>query len=565
MTLQTLVEELRTALKSAYGHDLDLAKLEVGFAADAAHGDIATNAALIIAKQVGSNPRQVAERLVGVFGQRLQGIATFAIAGPGFINLTLDNEALLDMAKGAAAAGSEVYAGQQVVTEYSDPNPFKALHVGHLYTTIVGDALSRLFEAGGATVHRLNYGGDVGLHVGRAMWGILHELGGEKPEKLASVPEAERAEWIGARYVEGTRAHEAGGATAEEVVACNRRVYHLHDQDDHESAFAQIYWTCREWSYNGFRDLYKRLGVVPFERVIPESEITPRGVELVRRAKDEGVLTNSDGAVVYKGEDVGLHTRVFITSAGLPTYEAKELGLAATKWESYHFDRSVIITGNDIIEYMKVILAVLGRIYPEVVPRTTHLTHGMVKLPGGVKMSSRKGNTLLAHDILDAAEAANQRLTGKKNDWRVVVSAVKYTFLKLRLGGDIVYDADESVSLEGNSGPYLQYAHARARSILAKVEGDWKPGEAVFDDDERVLVRKLAQYAQERAKAIAELAPQVIASYLYELSQQFNRFYEANRVVGDVRQATRLALVTQYADVLKDGLGLLGMEAPERL
>jgi arginyl-tRNA synthetase len=565
MTTRNLIDEIAAAVRSAYDQELDLGKLDVIFTADPAHGDVATNAAMIIAKQVGESPKAVAARLVEVLRGRLEGFERMEVAGPGFINLTWADGALWKLAEQAVASRPKLYQKQQVVTEYSDPNPFKALHAGHLYTTIVGDAVSRLLEAGGATVHRINYGGDVGLHVGKAMWGIRRHLGGEFPEKLAEVPVDERPIWISARYVEGNQAYEQDEAARKEIIACNQRAYALHEENDHTSAFAQIYWTCREWSYDGFRSLYERLEITPFERYLPESEVTPTAIEMVRRGAADGVLTKSDGATVYKGEAEGLHTRVFLTAAGLPTYEAKDLGLAALKWRDYKFDHSIIITANDIVEYMKVVLAVLGHFYPEVVPRTTHLVHGLVKLPGGIKMSSRMGNTLSAHDILDAAEAANRKQTGK-DDWRVVVSAVKYAFLKQRIGGDMIYSPDESVSLEGNSGPYLQYAHARARSILAKSAGE-SHGAAPkqLQPDERLLVRKLAQYAEERYRAVDELAPHVIAGYLYELAQQFNRFYEANRVMGDKRELVRVKMVGVYAGVLKDGLELLGMDAPERL
>jgi arginyl-tRNA synthetase len=188
----------------------------------------------------------------------------------------------------------------------------------------------------------------------------------------------------------------------------------------------------------------------------------------------------------------------------------------------------------------------------------------MIRLPGGKKMSSRKGNNPMAQDILDAAVAANKAATGS-DDYDVVLAAVKYAFLKYRIGGDMVYNPEESVSLEGDSGPYLQYAHARARSILKKA-GE-APGEPADDLDqaERTLARKISEYPDTVAKATDELMPHHIAGYLYELAQTFNRFYEKSRVIGDPRQATRQQLVALYADVLKDGLQLLHIAAPEHL
>jgi arginyl-tRNA synthetase len=393
------------------------------------------------------------------------------------------------------------------------------------------------------------------------MWAIVKELGGELPEKLKEVPEAEQLDWVSARYVEGNEAYETDEAAKAEIVAINKKVYEIHAADDHQSPVAQIYWTCRQWSYDGFDRLYEQLGISKFERYVPESEVTALGQEMVQKGLADGVFEKSDGAVIFNGEAQGLHTRVFINSNGLPTYEAKDLGLAAHKWQTYKFDQSIIITANDIVEYMKVVLKALSHFYPEVVERSQHLTHGMIKLPGSVKMSSRKGNILRATDILEAAREAQKQLGDA--DESTVLAAVKYALLKQRTGGDIVYDPAESVALEGNSGPYIQYAHARARSILAKAG---QPSEmSDLQAEERSLLRKLSEYPEVVQKAVHELMPHHICTYLYELAQTFNRFYEKNRVVGDPREAQRVQLVTAYAQTLKNGLKILGINAPEKM
>jgi len=527
---------------------------------DEQFGDYATNAALQLAKEVGKNPREIADQVAGKLranlGDKLRDVT---IAGPGFINLTLSDGALVQ-AVGAKPAKS--LAGQKIVTEYSDPNPFKVLHAGHIYTSIVGDAISNLLESAGGEVHRVNFGGDVGLHVGKTMWAMLVELGGENPEKLHDVSESERSEWMAKCYVRGTAAYEDDEAAKAKIVELNKRVYQLVTDGDHESPFAQIYWTCRQWSYDYFDQFYARIGT-KFEKYYPESETAPIGLATVKEQLAKGVYQESDGAVVFDGEKYGLHTRVFINSHGLPTYEAKDVGLIMAKWRDYHFDKSVVITGNDIVEYMKVVLKSIEQFESELAKRSVHMTHGNVKLAGGVKMSSRKGNILRAVDVLEAAAAANQEASGR-SDEQAELGAVKYAFLKQRIGADIIYDPKESVSLEGNSGPYLQYAHARARSILAKAQA----GNATlenFEAGERSLLRKISEYAEIVDRATNELMPHHICTYLYELAQVFNRFYEHNRVIGDERQDVRLQLVTRYADVLKDGLTLLGIAAPSKM
>lgn len=551
-----LEQVVTVAVKELYEVDavVELTRPEAQF------GDYATNVALQLAKQVGKNPREIGEALAEKLRDN-EALAEVSVAGPGFINLRLTDEALLDALHHSSERPLQ---GQTIVTEYSDPNPFKVLHAGHLYTSVVGDAISNLLQQAGAQVHRVNFGGDVGLHVGKTMWAIVQELGGENPDKLADVPEAERSEWMARCYVSGTNAYEDDEVARGEIIAYNKRVYQLHNEGDHDSPFAQIYWTCRQWSYDYFNTFYTRIGS-GFERYYPESETAGIGLAVVKEQLAKGVFEESDGAVVFDGEAYGLHTRVFINSEGLPTYEAKDVGLSMKKWEDYHFDRSVIITGNEIIEYMKVVLKAIEQFEPNLSQRTTHLTHGMVKLAGGVKMSSRKGNFLRAVDVLDAAAKANETATGQGSE-STVLAAVKFSFLKNRMGGDIIFDPKESVALEGNSGPYLQYAYARARSILNKAQNQAPFNQQMnLQPDERLLVRKLTEYPEVVEKATTELMPHHICTYLYELAQEFNRFYEKNRVIGDARETLRLYLVEIYAETLNNGLELLGIHAPERM
>lgn len=526
---------------------------------DEQFGDYATNVALQLAKPLGKNPREIASQIA----QKLHETGDYAavdVAGPGFINIRLSDEELLSLLDNKAA---KTLDGKTIIVEYSDPNPFKPLHAGHLYTTLVGDAISRLVENAGAKTIRINYGGDVGLHVGKSMWAIVQHLGGEYPEKLTDIPEVDQATWLGARYVEGNSAYEDDEVAKQAIIETNKRVYKIHADDDRESAFAKIYWTTRRWSYEYFDVLYRQLEVKPFDRYIPESEVTPLGLTTVREELKKGVYSESDGAVVFEGEKFGLHTRVFINSEGLPTYEAKDVGLSLTKWRDYAFDESIIITATEQAQYMQVVIASIGEFAPDPAHRTRHLTHGTVNLQGGEKMSSRKGNIVSALDILESARQAAVA-TGRDTSESTVLAAVKYAFSKNRIGGDIAYDPVESIALEGNSGPYLQYAHARARSVLSKSS---QPGRQpmTLQSGERSLLRKLGEYQNAVAIATQELTPHHIAVYLYELAQAFNSFYEHNRVIGDHRQAERLWLVEQYTNTLRDGLELLGITAPDKM
>ncbi len=527
---------------------------------DPKFGDFASNVAMQLAGSLNKNPKEIAEQIAA----ELRGdksIKEVVVAGPGFLNIRLADAAVALLLKKSTQL-PQTLTGKVVVAEYSDPNPFKVLHAGHLYTSVVGDAVANVLQAAGATVHRVNFGGDVGLHVGKTMWAIMKELGGEYPDKLSDVNEDERSEWMAKTYIKGTNAYEDDESAKADIVALNKKIYLINSTSDKESPLAKIYWTCRQWSYDYFDAFYARIGT-KFEKYYPESSVAELGLATVKEQLAKGVFKESKGAVVFDGEAHGLHTRVFINGEGLPTYEAKDVGLIMQKKLDYNFDTSLVITGNEQEQYMTVVLKAIEQFAPELAQATKHLTHGIVKMVGGIKMSSRKGNILRAVDVLDVAAEANEKATGK-DDERVVLGAVKYAFLKQRIGGDIEYDPNGSVSLVGNSGPYLQYAYARAISILKKAsQQSVIPNN--FTDQERMLALKVGEFPEVISTVLYEFMPHHICSYLYELTQVFNRFYENEKVIGSDREAGRIGILNSYADVLKTGLNLLGIQAPESM
>lgn len=552
-----VIEVIRSVCKQLFDQDV-IVEIE---RPDEQFGDWACNVAMRLAKPLSENPRNIAQKIADLLIES-ELFKSVEVAGPGFINMALNDKALL---VAMSAKPVENLKNQKILVEYSDPNPFKPLHAGHLYTTLVGDVIARLVENAGAETIRLNYGGDVGLHVAKSMWAIVKNLQGELPEKLTEIPEEQRAQWLGERYVEGNNAYESDENAKREIVEVNKAVYKIQADQDKNSDFAKIYWTCRQWSYEYFARLYEQLEVHEFDRFIPESEVTQTGLETVKSQLDQGVFENSNGAVIFDGEKYGLHKRVFINSEGLPTYETKDVGLSLTKWRDYRFDESIIITANEQTQYMEVVIKAIEQFEPEPARRTKHITHGILKMSGGVKMSSRKGNVLLALDMIEAARRAGAE-NGSAQDEGVVLAALKYALVKNRIGGDIAYDPQESVAMEGNSGPYLQYAYARAKSILRKANsGQQIENNGQLEAGERTLVRKLAEYADVVEQATVELAPHHICTYLYELAQTFNRFYEKNKVIGSDRESLRVGLVDKYAGTLKSGLELLGITAPESM
>ena len=525
---------------------------------EAQFGDAATNVAMQLARLVGKNPREIAEAIA----EKLRTDERFAevtVAGPGFINLKLSDAALYAM---AIAPPRQMFEGQEYVLEYICPNAFKELHTGHLYQTTYGDGLARLLETTGAAVHRTSFGGDVGLHVAKCLYGMQQTLGERAYEKLDSVAADAfaRARWISEQYVKGAAAYEDDEVAKEQIVALNKAVYALHDEDDHQSPLAQLYWSFDY--FDAFYDLIK----VDHMKYYPESQTAPVGMKVVEEQLEKGVLKRSDGAVVYEGDETKhLHTRVFVTSQGLPTYETKDIGVIWLEKADYDFSHRILITGNDQKEYMRVVFAAAEEFRPELAGTMAHLTSGTVKFADGQKMSSRLGNVTRAIDAIDVVrEKVAELVQDELQRDAVTLGAIKYAFAKYKFGGDIAFNIDETVSVAGNSGPYLQYAHARACSILSKATV--APVLASkYDAAERALLRKLSEYNEVIDRVAADYVLHGICHYLYELAQEFNRFYERARIVGDEREAERAQLVAMYRDTLAAGLAILGIAAPEKL
>lgn len=547
------------AVKSLFDRKIDIELTRP----DAKFGDYATNAALQLAKPLGENPRHIAEKIA----EKLRSHDDFTevtVAGPGFINIRLSDAALI---RQAYTRPDKPFAGKNLLFEYSCPNAFKELHTGHLYQTIFGDIASRLMLVGGAKLQRTSFGGDVGLHVAKCLWGMRRELGGELPEKLNDIKDDpfERARWISQCYVRGARAYEDDADVKADIDQLNVTIYGYHEKNDHDSPLAQMYWTTRQWSFDYFDAFYKMIEVEPLH-YYPESQTAPVGLKVVKEELAKGNLKESDGAVVFEGdESKHLHTRVFVTSKGLPTYETKDIGVIWLEKQDYNFEHRYLLTGNDQKEYMRVVFAAAEVFRPELAGTMTHLTNGTVRFSDGSKMSSRLGNVSRAADVIEAVrERVADLVADESLREAVALGAVKYAFAKYKLGGDINFDLEETVSLHGNSGPYLQYAHARARRILEKSHATFTKPDQLFEED-YALVRKLGEYHEVVNTAVKQLEPHHICNYLFELAQEFNRYYEKNRVVGSEKEAHRLSLVALYADILKAGLTILGIGAPEKL
>ncbi|PIR59648.1 MAG: arginine--tRNA ligase, partial [Candidatus Pacebacteria bacterium CG10_big_fil_rev_8_21_14_0_10_45_6] len=358
-----------------------------------------------------------------------------------------------------------------------------------------------------------------------------------------------------------------------------------------------LYTTGRAWSLQYFDTIYERLGT-KFSEHFFESQSAEYGYSIVTDHVADGIFTESKGAIVFLGEEEGLHNRVFINSLGLPTYESKDLGLPLLKQDRLgEYDRSIIVTANEIDEYFKVVLKALSKIYPKLAAKTKHLSHGVIRLPEG-KMSSRTGNILTGTWLLDESQQRILHILSETQPDmadvekktladKVAISAVKYALLKSNLGSNIAFSFEESLSFTGNSGPYLEYTYVRCNSILQKAAKVSENGSIAkhidtllsikehsdneLNSTERDVLLYLYSYSDVVESAAKEYAPHQLCTYLFGLAQRFSRFYEACPIISKTDttftplQQRRLLLVAAVARVLRDGMTLLGMPVVEQM
>jgi len=556
------------------------------------HGDFSSNIAMVNAKSMKMSPKVLAEKIVhelkGDVSKDIAGlIDSISVDGPGFINFKIKDkvfaEQIISVKEGVDLSKKSKEVKKKIMVEYTDPNPFKIFHIGHLMSNAVGESISRLIEYDGTEVIRACYQGDVGLHVAKTIWAILvNKESGEYPKETDTV--VEKVNFLGKMYVIGSLSYEDDANSKENIDLINKKIFERSD-----SRVNELYEEGRKWSLEYFDLIYKRLGT-SFNKFFFESEVANDGVKIVTKFSKRGlfkkqVFTKSDGAIVFKGEDHGLHTRVFITSQGLPTYETKELGLNTSKFKLYpKLDQSVIITANEQNEYFKVVLKAFSIINPKIYSKTKHISHGLLRFASG-KMSSRQGNIIPAEVLIDDIKTlvkeriADRGFSFSENDEvadMVAVAAIKYTILRQAIGGDVIFDSAKSISFEGDSGPYLQYSAVRANSILekAKKEGIVKDNQVSMTNDtiklpEKVgsLEKLLVRFRDVIERASAEYAPQLVANYLVNLAGAFNSFYAGNTIVdaNEPLSPYRVALTKKFLETMEKGLYILGIKIPKKM
>jgi len=591
------------------------------------HGEYTTNIAMVVARQKKTNPIALAKEIGELFAEikkaveaegedqkasqynlngssitvsidaknAIRAIYRLEVAGPGFINVFLNEAKLSSQIVGALKTKEGVKSGQNgsskkkgvkdngrgtVMVEFAHPNTHKAFHIGHLRNITTGECIVRLLESQGISVVRANYQGDVGLHIAKALYGILHTPNYLSHMKTVKTIQ-EKVEFLAKAYVSGNKEYEEGIGKSE-IEGINKQIYAK------DPSIYSLYQESRKWSLEYFDAIYKRVGT-HFDRFYFESQVYESGKQLVMEGLKKGIFEKSDGAIIFPGEKYGLHNRVFITSLGTPTYEGKDMGLAKLQFSEYHPDTIIHCVSSEQTAYFQVIFRAMEDLLPETKGKQKHLVYGWVKLKEG-KMSSRTGNVVLGEWLLDTVKQEIYTILDKsttkydKKERETIaeacaIAAVKYAFLKVGTQQEIAFDIKESINLEGDSGPYLLYTFARCQSVLRKAE-DLKGKKQIpssdytFNTEERLLMRHIGYFSEVVEEAAETYSPNTLCTYLFQLSQLFNVFYAKHSILGTGKEGKngetdqsviRLSLTQATANLLQQGLHLLGIETVERM
>jgi len=567
--LEKIKETISAALKEL---NLATADFSVEHPDDMEKGDYATNVALILAKKTGRDPLSLARDIAKIMEGKLlkKDVEKIEAVSPGFINFFLSanffQKAIKEIIENPKYGQNNNLKSKKIIIEFTDPNPFKEFHIGHLMSNTIGECFARVMEWHGAHIKRACYQGDLGLHVSKAVYGML-KFKNKTP--LASDNLKEKVKFLGSCYREGVVDYEVDKKG--EIENINRELYEGLPGDTRK-----LYELGKKWSLEYFGEIYDRLGT-KFDFNFFESEVGDFGKHVVEIFLEKKFFQKSEGAVIFPGELYGLHTRVFINKLGLPTYEAKELGLAKVKYDAFAYDQSIVITSNEINEYFKVLKKAMEITFPDLASKTVHISHGMMRLPTG-KMSSRTGEVISAEYLIDEmkklilAKIEDRNFDAREKDEiaeAVALGAVKYSILRQAPSRDIIFDFEKSISFEGDSGPYIQYAHTRAKAVLSKAKESNLTLDATYPKGwERARIERLLyRFPEVVNRAYDQLSPQHIATFLMGLAHEFNNFYAIEKIVDPNDAATpfKVALTSAVARVLENGLHLLGIKAPKKM
>jgi len=549
-------------------------------------GDYASGVSMSLAKKTVKNPWEVAQELAGELkganltfessGNHYPIFSSIEAVKPGFINFSLSDEWLKDqilnvLDSGNGYGSSDVGKGKNIIIEYSQPNPNKSMHIGHARNNFLGSSLSEIYKFAGYSVVRMNYMNDWGSHICKSM--LMYKKYGKGIE-----PNKKSDHFIGDFYVMYEKEHEKNPQEVEKELA---EMFKKLEEGDKETY--EIWKKITGWAYEGWKDTYKDENVV-FDVWNYQSNYTKSGKEIVKVALEKGIAEKGPtGAVIAKLDKYGLPDKVMLRSDGTSIYVTQDTQMAKDDYEKYHFDKRIYVVDSRQSDYFKQLFKIIELLGFKWVGNLYHLAYGWVSLPEGA-MSSRTGSVINADDVfkklvdLEEDEVRNsmKEITNlKETSRKVALAAFRYGILKVDPKQDIVFDFSKVTKFEGNTGPYLMYTYARAKSILEKagvVEKEMnfnlKKFESVkLNAKEKQLLRAIYKFPEIVIQAAASFSPHLIANYSYDVAQRFNSFYADTPVLkaSDEVREFRKGLVKCVSQVMKNSLKLLGIDVVEKM
>ena len=528
-----------------------------------------------IAKAVKKSPNIIAQKIANAY-EKLNYFEKIDIKGP-YLNVSFKNEILFSLLIEQILKEKDKYgeknigAGKKILIEYSSPNTNKPLHLGHVRNNVLGMSVSNLFEKMGYQVLRICLFNDRGIHIAKAMVAYKNFSKGETPQSTGKKGD----HFVGDYYV----LFEQKVKEQPELMEQAREMLRKWEAGDEETV--QLWKKLNSWVYEGFWQTYNRMGC-KFDVLQYESETYLLGKNLVQEGLKKGVFyRKEDGSVWANLKDIGLDEKVILRSDGTTVYITQDLGTAVDRFNKYHFEKLIYVVASEQNYHFQVLFELLRRLGFKWADKCFHLSYGMVYLPEG-KMKSREGKVVDADDLMDEMKNLAKNMMRKSQiqyteeeldriSEIIGQGAIKYFILKVNPKKDIYFNPEESLSFEGNTGAYIQYAHARICSILRKA-GDLikvKPDYSLLGQTQEVeLAKKLLFFSEILKESTYNYNPSILANYLYQLARQFNLFYRENPVIkAEPKQlaSARLKLCQAVQTVLKSGLNILTIEAPEKM
>ena len=513
----------------------------------------------------------------------------------GFLNIVLSSDqihARFDAIRSADAWGTTPVDpnAPAAMVEFSSPNTNKPLHLGHVRNILLGHSVSRILEASGRTVVQVQFVNDRGVHICKSMWAWQQFGGGITPDSAGKKGD----HLVGNFYVRfdqefrsQVRELMAQGLDEEAAKAqapCMLEVQEMLRQWDAGDTEVRSLWaTMNGWVYEGFNQTYSRLGV-RFDRNYYESDTYVLGKQDIEEGLARGVFyRRDDGSVWIDLREDGLDEKLVLRRDGTSVYMTQDIGTAIQRFKDFSIDRLTYVVGNEQDYHFKVLFLILKKLGYAWADQLFHLSYGMVDLPSG-KMKSREGTVVDADDLLDEMESTARALSeelGKTEGlgeaekaqlYRVLGhGALKYFILKVDPRKRMVFNPEESIDFNGHTGPFIQYSHARIKSILRKAEGratTWNWSDVTVDERSKELIQTLDRFPQAVEQAARAYSPAVVAQFAYDLAKAFNAFYQSNPILNaesDALVAFRVELCGTTASALRRALDMLGIEAPERM